>query len=192
MMTMEFEEMKKIWDEQNNQPLYAINEEVLYNRVLAKKKQAGHTLNFSEWLTILVNVVSGCFVFGINLFRQNDYVFLYVLAAWMLIVAAYIIVSRIRRIRGENTFDRSLYGDLNHAVAMAAYQVRFSQLMRWNILPIVLFVLFGVWESGKPVWLMVGVLVFFILTHYAARWEHSIYKTRKRELETLQKKLQQE
>lgn len=27
---MEFEDMKKIWDSQNNEPLYAINETALY------------------------------------------------------------------------------------------------------------------------------------------------------------------
>src|SRR4051812_47574418 len=42
MITMEFDEMKKIWDSQNNEPLYAINEKALYNRILSKKKQAHH------------------------------------------------------------------------------------------------------------------------------------------------------
>ena len=36
---MEFEELKKIWDTQNNQPMYAINEEALHNRILTKKRK---------------------------------------------------------------------------------------------------------------------------------------------------------
>jgi hypothetical protein len=74
---------------------------------------------------------------------------------------------------------------------VATYQVRFSQLMRWNILPIGIFSLLGVWESGKSVWQTVGILIIFVLGHYAAGWELSIYKARKRELEILQNKLEE-
>jgi hypothetical protein len=47
---MEFEELRKIWDAQNNQPLYAINEKAMYNLILSKKKQAHHITNISELL----------------------------------------------------------------------------------------------------------------------------------------------
>ena len=72
---------------------------------------------------------------------------------------------------------------------MASYQVRISQIMRWNILPIAGFTLLGLWEGGKPIWIAVIVLLFFALTYYAGGWEHNIYKRKKRELEILQKKL---
>src|SRR4051812_1101237 len=36
MRTMEFDEMKKIWDAQNNQPLYVIDEKGLHNRIQSK------------------------------------------------------------------------------------------------------------------------------------------------------------
>ena len=34
---MEFEDMKKIWDEQNNENIYAINESELHRRVIRNK-----------------------------------------------------------------------------------------------------------------------------------------------------------
>ena len=37
---MEFDELKQVWDSQNNELLYAINEQALHNRILSKKKQA--------------------------------------------------------------------------------------------------------------------------------------------------------
>ena len=85
-----------------------------------------------------------------------------------------------------------MLGDLEHAIANATYQVRLSQVMRWNNLPISLFLLIGFWENGKPLWIVAVVLIFFSLVHYASGWEHNIYKSRKRELESLRKKLKEE
>ena len=189
---MEFDEMKKIWDSQNNEPFYGINEKALHNRILSKKKQAHHITNTSELLSIIVNTGVGCFILGMNFLRQSGSIFMYFLSAWMFGIASYLLVSRIRRIKGDYRFDRSMRGDLNHAISMATYQVRLSQLMRWNVLPMGILILLGVWEGGKSVWVAVSILIFFVLTNYAAGWEHSIYKARKRELEILQSKLENE
>jgi hypothetical protein len=176
---MEFEELQKIWDSQSEKPLYAIDEKALHNRILLKKKQAYHISNISELLVILVNSGAGCFILALNLSNQNGNVAIYVLAAWMFASALYVLVSRISRIRGESQFDRSLRGDLSHAISMAMYQVRLSQLMRWNILPIGILSLLGI-----------GIFVFFALAYYAGGWEHGIYIRRKRELELLKAKLE--
>ncbi|MEI9909691.1 MAG: hypothetical protein WDO71_08435 [Bacteroidota bacterium] len=62
--------------------------------------------------------------------------------------------------------------------------------MLWNTIPLGVFLLLGFWEKGKfSVWAIVFLLVFFTFVYYAGGWEHRIYKKRKRELETLQKKL---
>ena len=189
---MEFDEMKKIWDSQNNEPLYAINEKALHNRILSKKKQAHHITNSSEILSIIAYAVAGCFILGVNFFKQSESIFMYFLSAWMLGSALYLLVSRIRRMKEAYRFDRSMRGDLNHAISDATYQVRISQLMRWNILPIAILILLGVLDGGKSVWIAVGILIFFVLVNYGAAWEHRIYKARKRELETLQNKLENE
>jgi hypothetical protein len=83
-------------------------------------------------------------------------------------------------------------GDLRHAISVATYQVHISQIMRWNILPIAALTLLGLWEGGKPIWIALIVLLFFALTYYAGGWEHNIYKGKKRELEILQNKLDNE
>jgi len=187
---MEFEEMQKIWDSQNNKPLYAINEQALHNRIQSKKKQTSHITNFSELLLIIVNLGAGCFVLGINLFRPGGNKYMCLLGVWMLSTALYLFRNRIRRIKGDKKFDRSLCGDLNHAISVAAYQVRLSQTMRWNILPIGAFIMLGVWDSGKAIWIAGLILVFFVLAYFGSAREHSIYKARKRELEILQAKLE--
>jgi len=189
---MEFEEMKTIWDTQNREPLYVINEQALHNRILSKKRAASHITNISELLCIVAMGGTGCFVLGVNLFKQSQSIAMYGLAAWMLACSLYCLVSRVRRIRGNGRFDRSMRGDLQHALAVATYQVRFSQLMRWNILPIAILALLTVWESKKSAWIVLGMLLFFALSYYAGGWEHNIYKARKRELEGLQDKLTNE
>jgi len=189
---MEFEELRKIWDAQNNQPLYAINEKAMYNLILSKKKQAYHITNISELLLIFVNLGTGLMILAMNLFKQSVNISLYVLSAWTLATALYTLVRRNQRIKGAQQFDRSISGDLNHAISMASYQVRISQIMRWNILPIAAFTLLGLWEGGKPIWIAMVVLLFFALSYYAGGWEHNIYKRKKRELEVLKKKLDSE
>ena len=189
---MEFEEMKKVWDSQNHEPIYGINEKALHSRVLSKKNQAHHITRISELLSIIVYGGTGCFILGVTLLKQRGSIFMYILSAWMIASSVYVLVSRLRRIKGDQQFDRTMRGDLAHAISTATYQVRLSWLMRWNILPIAIFTTLGVWDSGKSFWIAACILIFFVFASYASGWEHRIYKNRTRELEILQRKLETE
>jgi hypothetical protein len=189
---MEFEELQKIWDMQNNQPLYAINENALHNRIVSKKDHINHIARFSEWLLIITNTAAGIIILGSSIFSNHKHIiFMYLLAAWMFASALYALVNRIRRISEQQRFDRSMLGDLQHAMAAASYQVRLSGIMRWNIFPIGVLILLSFWETGKQGWIALVIAPFIILVFYASRWEHKIYKSKKHELEILLKKLQQ-
>ena len=85
-----------------------------------------------------------------------------------------------------------MHGDLDHAISMATYQVRLSAFGRWSILPIAMLILLALWEKEKSVWALVGVFTLFVVSAFAARWEHRFYKSRKRELEVLKEKLESE
>jgi len=189
---MEFDDVQRIWDTQNSMPLYAINEEALHRRILAKKKKARHITNISELLLIIVNLGAGILILGINFSEPTGNIFMYLMAAWMFGTSLYLTVSRIRRISGDGRFDRSMHGDLRHAISVATYQIRLSQLMRWNTLPIATLCLLGLWQSGKPIWVVGLIVLFFALSYYVGGWEHNIYKARKGELEIIQKKLESE
>ncbi|WP_461089571.1 hypothetical protein [Spirosoma gilvum] len=169
-----------------------INEDALHKRIHTKKAKASHITNYSEWLLVGVNAGAGCLVLGLQASKSGNNLFMYLLAGWMLVTALAVLVSRIRRIRRENRFDRSLFGELDHALAMTTYQVRLSQLMRWNNLPIALLIVAGMLDGGKSLWIATALIVFFVLVNWASGWEHRFYVSRKLELETLQKKLQQE
>jgi len=188
---MEFEELQKIWDAQNNQPLYVINEQALHNRVVAKKRQVTHIAGFTEWLLMVVNVTTGVFLLQVN-FTKHNYVFVYLLAVWLFGSALYVLVSRLHRMREQHKFNRTLLGDLQHALATASYQVRIAHIMRWNVLPVAILVLLIIWEGRKSLWVALIVALVFMVTFYASRWELLIYKRKKQELETLQQKLLEE
>lgn len=189
---MEFEELQKIWDTQNNQPLYVINEQALHNRIVAKKHQVIKIAVITEWILIIGNTASGLFVLQQNYTGRRGLIFVYLLAAYMLGTALYVLVNRIRRMREQKKFNRSLSGDLQHALAAASYQVRIGHIMRWNTFPIMLLVLLSIWEGGQSIWFSLVVALFFILVFLASGWEMRIYKAKKRELDVLQKKLQED
>ena len=139
---MEFEELQKIWDSQNNRPVYVIDEKALHQRILSKKRQAYHITNTTELLLMIINGAAGGLILGIDGFRKGTDIFMYVLAAWMFCSALYVWMSRIKRIqRDKGRFEQSMHGDLDHAISTAAYQVNLSRISRWNILPIGLLVL---------------------------------------------------
>jgi hypothetical protein len=186
---MEFEEMKKIWDAQSHSSLFVLDEQGLHNRIRAKKSQSGHITRFSEILAIFVNLLGGAVVLAMNLLSKNVSIWMNAMAGWMFATALYVIVNRIKRTSGERKFDRSISGDLDHALATATYQVRFSYILRWNILPIAIFLLGGMWENGKSIWLVAALVIFFVITFYASGWEHNFYERRKHELEILRGKL---
>lgn len=188
---MEFDELQKIWDTQNNRPLYVINEQALHNRIVTKKHQVVHIAVVTEWILIIANTASGAFVLQQNYTGRRGLVFAYLLAAWLLGTALYVLVNRIRRMREQQQFNRSLSGDLQHALTTAAYQVRISRIMRWNVLPIALLVLFSSWEGGQSVWFLAIVALFFVLVFLASGWEQGIYRNKMKELQVLQQKLEE-
>lgn len=189
---MEFDEMKKIWDNQNNEAFYGINEKALHQRILSKKQTVSHITNFSELLWIISNSLAGCFVLISSFLKPTTNISMTLLGAWMLGTAIYVLFSRMHRIRANNRFDKSMNADLDDAISTATYQVRFSQLGRWSIFPLGLFLLMAVWESDKSNWMMLAILIFFVLVNYATAWEHNIYKAKKHELEILRSKLENE
>src|SRR5258708_3523845 len=93
MITMEFDEMKKIWDAQNNQPLYVIDEKALHNRIQSKMNTVLRLTNISEWSLIMIYLVAGGILIGLNPFKPEANIFLYLEAIWMFAVDVYFVVS---------------------------------------------------------------------------------------------------
>ena len=184
---MEFEDIRKIWDQQNTQPIYVMNDAVLYRQVVDRQRQARHITQVSELLLIIVNVGASAFILGTTLFGSRN-VSLMVMSVWLGASGAWVLYGRVRRLRGAHNFDRSLQGELNHALSIASYQVRLARLGRWNALPAGVLTLLALWESNKSGWWLTAMVVLFTIAYVAAGWETNIYIERRNELEALQRK----
>ncbi|MFT3701750.1 MAG: hypothetical protein QM802_05245 [Agriterribacter sp.] len=190
MIRMEFDELKKIWDTQNNQPLYVIDEKALHNRIQSKMKAVLHLTSISEWLLILINLVTGVILLRSNSVKPGSNIFLCLEAVWMFGIVVYLAISRIRRIKASRRFDRSIHGDLNHAISLASYQMRISQIIRWNFLPMGIIMILSGWEAGKLISVGAVILVSFTLAFYVTSKGYNANKKRKRELQGLKEKLE--
>lgn len=193
---MEFDEMKKIWDAQTNQALYVIDEKALHHLIRSKMGGERRLASGREWSTILFYLGTVGLMLGfsqLNLFKPGAKVFVYLTAAWLFGVVVYVVVSRARRIKASRRFDRSMHGDLDYAINLAGYQMRFGPVIGWNFLPLgVLLILFG-WETGRLFWVCVAViLVSGILTFYVERKVYRATKRRKHALQILKGKLESE
>ena len=187
---MEFAEMKKIWDAQNNQSLYTIDEKALHNRIQSKMNTVRHFTSISEWLLILINLGTGAILLVDNPFTPGSNIFLGLEAVWMFAIVGYLVVHRIRRIKAGRRFDRSIHGDLDHAISIAGYQIRLSQIVRWNFLPMGAIMIASGWESGKLFMVSVIILVSYALAFYVTSKGYQSNKRRKRELHVLKEKLE--
>lgn len=187
---MEFEEMKKIWDAQNNQALYAIDETALHNRVIAKKSKARRMADLTEKIFIGANILAGLMIVVPTVVKNKVSISGILMAVLMFFTAGYIVNRRNRRLKTQDNFDKSMLGDLDNAITTADYQVNFSRSSRYYLLAIVVLSLSSLLESNSPWWVIVLVAIFFILTYIGAKWEYrTFYASQKKDLRAMRDKL---
>ncbi|TRX51599.1 hypothetical protein FNH22_23855 [Fulvivirga sp. M361] len=192
MITMEFDDIRKIWDGQNNRPLYVIDEDALHRRILLKKKQSRRLANTTEWVMAGANFLASSMILTAIFLKNNANIFSYITMGFMALTPLYIFYIRRQRKTQEKAFESSVSGDLDHAISNATFQVRLSMVMRWYLLPIAVLTLLSVWSEDISYWFLLGVVVFFCATFYASSWEHRLYVSKKRRLIDLRNKLGKE
>ena len=166
--------MKKIWDEQNQQSLYAIDEEALRKKVIKKRNKASAIANRSEVFIIGSLLISSSVIMGASIFSAQVQFLPSALCVFMLVMAGLLYAKRHKRLSWQNTFDKSMLGHLEEAIANAEYQL---QIAKWSKL--MLFVVAGI--SIVDVFYFAGwwesllVLAFFITVFFLAKWEYRTF-----------------
>ncbi|MFY0592812.1 hypothetical protein [Roseivirga sp.] len=182
--------MKKIWDAQNGQAMYAIDETALHNRVINKKQKARRTADLTEKVFIVANILSSAMIIVPTVVKNKVSISGLLMALLMLITAGVIINKRNRRLKSQDNFDKSMLGDLDNAIATADYQVKFSKTSRFYLLSIVILSMTSLLEAGSAWWVLVLVAIFFAITYMAAKWEHrTFYASQKTDLRSMREKL---
>jgi hypothetical protein len=189
---MEFEELKKVWDNQNQQHVFALDQSALQNRVQTKQRQGRHISHWSEVLLIGANLVSSIMIMLMMVSKGYANISLIIMAAWMFLSAMYVTFGRAKRIRNQSQFDRSLHGALQSSITLARYQVRLATLGRWSAIPIGVLSTFALIEAHQSFWIVIALVIFLLIANYASGWETRIYVSRMRELEALKRTLEKD
>jgi hypothetical protein len=190
---MEFEEMRKIWDVQNNEPIYVVNETAMHKSIMSKKNRINWLANVNETGMIVIAVATSTFLFFKTFGTGNIYAYLPAIA--LLLTGVYVTVLRLKRKNKVNQFDQSILGTIDHAISNADYLVSFSKtFFWWYILPIAIPVFINmIIKEGVSMWIWVFEPIAFTVSFLLVRWElRRCHLPRKRALESLREKLVQE
>ena len=189
---MEFEEMKKIWDTQNNEPMYAINEEALKKGIRRKRNKASWASNFTEFSLVAIALITGVPLIIKHINDQNFYSM--IPAIMLLLTAVYVLVSRAERKKRENQYDQSIIGDIDQAISNVDFEVRRAKtFIWWYITPIAIAVFFKMAVNDDPIWKWFVIPVAFVFSYIVVQFGlHKAQLPRKRYLERLRKKLAEE
>ncbi|WP_420318314.1 hypothetical protein [Ekhidna sp.] len=189
---MEFEEMQKIWSEQKGETMYAINESALHKRIGKKKDAASKRINMVEILISIINGVVAIILFIDALGDSHNWDFMG--AGIMAATVIYIQYFRWKRIASENKFDRSMIGELDHAISNTNHIVRFSYLMIVGYLaPMSVYLFAKMISQGASLekWLLIVGL--YLLSFLLIYWERkTCHIPRQRNLIALKRKLIEE
>lgn len=130
---MDFEEMKMIWDTQNAEPLYAVNERALRHSVRGKTRRLKRIILFFEAAVMVTTVGLSVLYFTSPLLRGQQYE-RFVSAAILLGAAAYFFVGISRRRRREAEFESSLLGEIDKGLWQVRHHVSRARGVRWSLL----------------------------------------------------------
>ncbi len=218
---MEFSELKMIWDSQNEEPLYAMNEAALHRVVRRRSEEINRCMSRCYLMEIasgfifggFMLVCAGALAFGNAAWLATfswikvtvsrwDSAALFVASAIWFYYGAYMYLARKRQLRREELFDSTLRGDIDRALAQTEFQVRVARrIVWWGLIPV--WVATGLWVltvfhlAAKPTWVyfFMGTVMIVALAAVVATKQRAItnrYEPRRRELEALRAKLEEE
>jgi hypothetical protein len=215
---MEFSELKMIWDSQNEEPLYAMNEAALHGVVRRRNEETNRCISRCYLVEIatgaacgaLMLVCAGVLVFGspawlatfswirVAVSRWDSLGLLVAGGVWFY-YCAYMYLARKRQLQREELFAATLRGDIDRALAQTEFQVATARsIVWWGLIPVwvatALWVLILLHLSAKPGWtyLLMGVIMLGALAFVVSGKQRAItnrYQPRRRELEALRLKL---
>ena len=191
---MEFEEMKRIWDQQKDEPLYAINEKALHRSIKSTKKKAARLTNINDWGLIVIGIVTAVVYSNLSIIDDTPNVYDYLIVVALLFITGYVWFGRMRRKKQEQAFALTMLGDLNHAIANVNYEVRRSKnMVWWFIVPLTILVFLNMSQGDVSLWKWIGIAAAFVLSGLLTRWEYiHRFKPKQRKLEALREKLTEE
>lgn len=190
---MEFEEMKKIWDEQKGETMYAINETALHRNVTRKKNAASRRINTIEISLMVINSAVTIILLADAILDKEGF-WDYAGAGIMALTVLFLAFFRKKRKKSEKTFDRTMLGELDHAIANNQSVIQIATMMiYYYLIPVGIFSLGKMLYFGASLEKWFLIIGMFALAFFLVRWERkALHIPRKKNLLALKKKLMEE
>ncbi|MCB0128653.1 MAG: hypothetical protein KDE58_40585 [Caldilineaceae bacterium] len=183
---MELEDIKVVWDSQNEEKLYALDERALYKQIKRKGKSISRWLQHFEMLMIGVNVVVAVILMAVE-FLNGGELYGYLLSGVYLAYAVLATIWRQTRRQQDSLFEQTMMGELNKTIWQANYLIERSRgLTWWYLLPLMILIAVQMLYSGQPLFTLAFILMMGGVSILAARWEiKKKYLPQKQSLESL-------
>jgi len=189
---MEIEELQKVWNEQKGENMYTINEESLRKIITRKKDAAARRVSKTEIGLILITVFLGAFITIKAIIKDEG---LWDLGGGLVILATslFVIIARYRRKKSEDKFDRSMIGEIEHAIAntQSIISITYSMLF-WYMLPVGIFTYGQMIFTGVSMAKFLLITAMFVFAVFLIYWERKYcHVPRKEKLQKLKEKLKE-
>ena len=187
---MGFEELKTIWDSQNDEELYTINIEALHAQIKHKSKSVNYKLNIVERMMFVGNLIVGIILF-VDALQDAEQAYHYILPAMYIFFSIIVVILRRVRRKEERQFDLTIMGELDKAIWQINYLIKKARsMMVWYLLPLMAVLTATLLLDSKPLWALGTIAIVAPVSHFGGRWEiNKWYLPKKYELESLRKKL---
>lgn len=182
----EFDDMKIIWDSQNEEKLYAINESALYKQIERKGKSISRLVQRFEAVMIGTNILVAIALITVEFLNEGE-LYKYLLPSIYLAYAMLAIMWRQTRQQDDVSFEQTMLGEIDKAIWQINYLVRRSrQLILWYLMPLALVVGGMTFYNDQPLFALGVVLLMGLAGFFTERWEiRKIYLPKKQSLESL-------
>lgn len=165
---MDFEQMQKIWDEEKKENFFVINEDAMRKTVTSKKRVANRDVNVTEIGLMIINTITATILLTRALIDSKAWPS-YLGVGIMLFTVFYLMYIRRKRKKADLTFDRTMLGELDHAIANVKSTIAIGRTMiYWYILPIGIFSIVKMTIQGAAIEKWLFVLVAFALGHFVS------------------------
>ena len=189
---MEFEEMQKIWNEQKGENMYVINETAMHKNVTREKNTASRRISRLEIKLSIINSVTAIIL--LILVLDHPYVLGFIIVGLMAATVVYILYFRSKRKKSENTFNRTMLGEVDQAISNANSMIKLNyMLVMGYLIPLSVLTVSSMIMTGAPFYKWLIIAAAFILSFFLFRWEQRACNIpRKKKLLSLKKKLVEE
>lgn len=190
-LTEELGAMKILWDTQNEEKLYAINERALHEQIQRRGRSVDRTLQRYEWVMVGVNLLTAIILTVSAYVNNEETLLLYAISAAYLAYSLFFLILRRLRRRQDPDSSLTMLGDLDKALWQLNYLVAQMRSMTfWYSLPLTIVMAGFLLVRANWGWALAIVVVMGAASYLSIKWEvNRCYLPQIHSLEALRAKL---